>query len=72
MAIKNDDDSFQCDVSFISFQKYNKTIRDMNQPLLVSSLKEKDVRGKQSKDIILIPELCRATGLTDDMRANFR
>lgn len=57
---------------FISFQKYNKTIRDLNQPLLVSSSKLKDVRGGQKNNIILIPELCRATGLTEDMRSNFR
>lgn len=57
---------------FISFQKYGKTIKDLNQPLLVSHLKEKDVRAGQKKDIFLIPELCRATGLTDDMRSNFR
>lgn len=44
----------------------------MKQPLLVSNLKEKDIRGGQADKIILVPELCRATGLTEDMRTNFR
>lgn len=46
----------------------------------------KDMRGKQLKDMgaakaaeqddeketLLVPELCRATGLTENMRSNFR
>lgn len=38
----------------------------------MSNLKEKDIRGGQADKIILVPELCRATGLTEDMRTNFR
>lgn len=56
----------------LCLQKYNKTIIDLKQPLLVSNLKEKDIRGGQADKIILVPELCRATGLTEDMRTNFR
>lgn len=55
-----------------ALQKYDKTIKDLKQPLLVSNLKEKDIRGGQADKIILVPELCRATGLTEDMRTNFR
>lgn len=49
----------------------------------MTKLKERTVRGKQletgasvdvekEKECLLIPELCNATGLTDQMRANFR
>lgn len=49
----------------------------------MTKLKQRDVRGKQlesgasvdqerEKECLLIPELCNATGLTDQMRANFR
>lgn len=43
----------------------------------------RDIRGKQltagakkeeddEKETLLVPELCRATGLTENMRSNFR
>lgn len=54
------------------FQKYNINIRDLKQPLLMSRSSDRDRRGGQQDVIALIPELCRATGLTDDMRSNFR
>lgn len=53
-------------------EKYRLTIRDRNQPMLISNLKSKDVRGGQQQEVLLVPELCQATGLTDEMRANFR
>lgn len=63
-------------VSFIDYyrNRYNLTIRDRNQPLLISKAKARDMRGNpdQSELICLIPELCRATGLTDSMKKNFR
>lgn len=52
--------------------RYKITIRDMNQPLLMSKAKEKDIRGGRDQMIALIPELCRATGLSENMRNNFR
>ena len=57
---------------FYLFQKYNIDIRDQKQPLLVSRNTDRGRRGGQQDVIALIPELCRATGLTDDMRSNFR
>lgn len=55
-------------------------IRQQNQPMLVSHMKQKDIRGadkdiregKKDAVILLVPELCRCTGLTEDMRSNFR
>lgn len=46
-------------------EKYNKSINDSNQPLLVC----KDL--KKNTVIHLIPEFCYLTGLTDEMRSNF-
>ena len=45
--------------------RYNETIKDQNQPLLIN----KDRRT--GNEVALIPELCQLTGLTDAMRANF-
>ncbi|XP_013106819.2 protein piwi [Stomoxys calcitrans] len=61
-------------ISFIDYyyKKYNIRIRDPQQPLLLSKSKERSLRGGDNELIILIPELCRATGLTDDMRNNFQ
>lgn len=61
-------------ISFIDYYKnrYNINIRDVNQPLLVSRAKARDIRGGGDELILLIPELCRSTGLTETMRNNFR
>jgi len=52
-----------------------KPIRDMKQPLLCVSVRAKDLHrgkfGKTSTEILLVPELCQPTGLTDALRANF-
>lgn len=53
-------------------RKYQITIRDMKQPLLVSKAKARDVRAGMCEIINLIPEVCYLTGLTDNMRADFR
>jgi len=52
--------------------RYNCSIRDSKQPLLVSRPKDRDRRGGQTGPILLIPELCYMTGLTDEQRADFR
>lgn len=52
-------------------KRYNINIRDMKQPLLLSTSKDRNRRGGQPELIALVPELCRATGLTEDMRRNF-
>lgn len=60
--------------SFVEYyrQKYNITIRDLQQPMLISRAKEKQLRGGGNELVSLIPELCRITGLSEDMRKNFR
>lgn len=52
--------------------KYNINIRDPNQPLLISKASARDIRAGLSETISLVPELCRATGLNDRMRNDFR
>ena len=46
--------------------KYNENVADNNQPLLIN----KD--RKTGNEVALIPELCQLTGLTDQMRSDFR
>lgn len=53
-------------------KKYNLKITDAKQPLLVSRSRERDLRAGQSEFVMLIPELCRATGLSEEMRNNFQ
>eukprot|EP00698_Gefionella_okellyi_P018362 TRINITY_DN5498_c0_g1_i1.p2 TRINITY_DN5498_c0_g1~~TRINITY_DN5498_c0_g1_i1.p2 ORF type:complete len:665 (-),score=178.92 TRINITY_DN5498_c0_g1_i1:723-2717(-) len=54
-------------ISFVDYFKehYSREIQDLNQPMLV-------VKGKKGSDtkILLPPELCCPTGLTDEMRNN--
>ncbi|KAH8333113.1 hypothetical protein KR074_006155, partial [Drosophila pseudoananassae] len=61
-------------ISYVEYYKkrYNITIRDYKQPLLVSRPTERNIRGGNDQLIMLIPELARATGMTDAMRTNFR
>lgn len=42
--------------------KYNITIRNMTQPMLVTRTTDKDRRSGQAEIVYLVPELCRATG----------
>ncbi|XP_033230969.1 piwi-like protein Siwi isoform X2 [Belonocnema kinseyi] len=51
--------------------KYGIIIRNDSQPLLVSRSKPKDRRAGQAELLYLVPELCRTTGLTDEMRSNY-
>ncbi|XP_065565828.1 piwi-like protein Siwi [Artemia franciscana] len=65
-----------CGLSVVTLAEYYKdkyqiTIRDLNQPLLVSNPKKTDLRRGQRDPARLIPELSFLTGLTDEMRANF-
>lgn len=52
-------------------EKYNLNILVKNQPLLVSKANARNIRSGQPEFILLVPELCRATGITDEMRNNF-
>lgn len=55
-------------VSYMEYYKtrYNESVSDVNQPLLIN----KD--RKTGNEVALIPELCQLTGLTDQMRTDFR
>ncbi|XP_030029276.2 piwi-like protein Siwi [Manduca sexta] len=61
-------------VTYIDYysKKYNIRIQDAGQPLLVSRSKPREIRAGMPELVYLIPELCRQTGLSDEMRANFK
>lgn len=46
-------------------------IHDLDQPLLISLTKARERRAGQDEYVYLVPELCRMTGLTEEMRGNF-
>ena len=52
----------QC--NFSTAQAYNADIYDLEQPLLVSQPKKREIRarGEDAGPILLIPELCTRTG----------
>ena len=50
---------------------YEKPVKDPQQPLLISQPKEKDRKRGMSGPILLLPEFCVITGLSDEVRANF-
>lgn len=51
-------------------QKYNLQIRDPHQPMLLSRASKRDFHRGSSGPILLIPELCQMTGISDGMRSN--
>jgi len=56
-------------------RRYNAKIQDLGQPLLSAKPRERDYRrnlDQGEKSVVLVPELCRMTGLKDDQRANFK
>ncbi|KAM3939929.1 piwi-like protein 1 [Leptodactylus fuscus] len=62
------------EISFIDYYKnqYNKQITDLNQPAIIHNPKK--VKGPEKMPtgpVILIPEFCNLTGLTDKMRSDF-
>lgn len=60
-------------ITFLQYfkERYNIIIRDPRQPMLVSRAKAREIRAGKPELIYLVPELVRATGLTDDMRRDF-
>ncbi|ETN59666.1 PIWI, partial [Anopheles darlingi] len=60
-------------ITFAQYFKdtYNVTIRDPNQPMLVSTPTMRMQRSGITTPILLVPELCRMTGITDAMRKDF-
>ncbi|CAM9691716.1 unnamed protein product [Rangifer tarandus platyrhynchus] len=54
-------------------QRYGTVVTTLNQPLLITKGKWKKSRQDTShQPIMLVPELCHLTGLTDDMRKDYR
>ncbi|XP_046398366.1 piwi-like protein Siwi [Ischnura elegans] len=51
-------------------ERYGIKIHDPKQPLLLTRTKARDRRAGAPEHIYLIPELCRLTGLTEEMRNN--
>ncbi|XP_072164062.1 piwi-like protein 1 isoform X2 [Diadema setosum] len=69
-------DTFDTRSGPVSFQEYFQKsyeckLEDPDQPMLVSRPKKREEK-KGMGPILLPPELCYMTGLTDDMRANFQ
>uniref|UniRef100_A0A182KF12 Uncharacterized protein n=1 Tax=Anopheles christyi TaxID=43041 RepID=A0A182KF12_9DIPT len=60
-------------ITFLEYYRkaYNITIRDPKQPMLVSIPNQRMQRAGTTGPILLVPELCRLTGITDDMRRDF-
>ncbi|ESO84639.1 hypothetical protein LOTGIDRAFT_131825 [Lottia gigantea] len=61
------------EISYVDYYKknYEITVNDLDQPLLVSKPKKKDLNRGMKDNIYLLPELCTLTGLSDDVRADF-
>ncbi|XP_077999596.1 piwi-like protein 2 [Glandiceps talaboti] len=61
------------EMTFVDYymKAYNKEIQDLEQPLLISRPKRRNQDG-EAEVICLIPELSNLTGLTDEMRQDFR
>ncbi|KAM4808124.1 piwi-like protein 1 [Rhinophrynus dorsalis] len=62
------------EISFVDYYRtqYNKGITDLNQPAIVHNPKKtRGPRNTLTGPIILIPEFCYLTGLTDRMRSDF-
>ncbi|XP_019381037.1 PREDICTED: piwi-like protein 4 isoform X1 [Gavialis gangeticus] len=62
------------DISYVDYykQQYEVVLRDLNQPMLVSRLKNKQKDSIEPRIVHLIPELCYLTGLTSQARADYR
>ncbi|KAG8042448.1 hypothetical protein G9C98_005082 [Cotesia typhae] len=54
------------------YNQYGIRINNKTQPLLVARLPMRDRRAGKDELLYLIPELCKATGLTDEMRTNYK
>ncbi|KAG4079046.1 hypothetical protein HA402_001701 [Bradysia odoriphaga] len=58
--------------TFIQYykEKHGLKINDPKQPMLITRSKSRGIRGGEPEQILLVPELCRATGFTQEMRNN--
>lgn len=52
-------------------QQWNIDIRVLTQPLIKCMPSKRDQRAGRTQPIMLVPELCQLTGLTDQMRNDF-
>lgn len=61
------------EISFVDYYKrsHDLQIKDLAQPLLINKAK-RNVKDTEEKLICLIPEFCFMTGLTDEMRSDFK
>lgn len=63
-------------ISYIDYYKriYNIEVQDFDQPLLLHRDKPRKnaPESEEPRLVCLVPELCTLTGLTDEMRADFR
>ncbi|XP_039213295.1 piwi-like protein 1 isoform X1 [Crotalus tigris] len=62
------------EISFVDYYKmqYTQEITDLSQPVLISQPKRtRGPSGALAGPVILIPELCYLTGLTNKMRSDF-
>ncbi|XP_065831086.1 piwi-like protein 1 isoform X3 [Oscarella lobularis] len=63
------------EVTFLEYysKQYNLKIEDVNQPMLISRMKRAPKRGQFGIEYAaLVPQLCFMTGLTTNMREDFR
>jgi aubergine-like protein len=64
-------------ISFAEYYKkrYNMDIKAHDAPLLEASIREREKNSSSKEPVVriiqLIPELCKMTGLTDEIRNNF-
>jgi aubergine len=60
-------------ISFVDYykQSYGVVIRQNTQPLIECLPNARDRRAGRLEKILLVPELCSLTGLTDKMRSDF-
>jgi len=52
-------------------KRWGLKIKDIYQPLIVTTPKEKGLDGKQRPRIQLVPELCHMTGISDEQKNDF-
>jgi len=54
-------------------ERWNMNISDVNQPMIVSIPRERDMKtGKKKDPVPLVPELCNMTGLSEAQTNDFR
>lgn len=53
-------------------ERYHVKIARPDQPLLISRSKAREIRAGMPELVVLVPELCIMTGLTDRQRENFQ